>query len=82
MLFRSSGTKNVETEQADAAGGDDAEQEPKAPVPEWTDARYTITLKQISGRWYISSITVTEENPPEKIKPTPDMSLMPEKGNG
>lgn len=76
------GTKNVEAEQADAADGADAEQEPKAAVPEWTDARYTITLKQISGRWYISSITVTEENPPEKIKPTPDMSLMPEKGNG
>jgi len=47
-------------------------------APAWTPALYSVRLTRISGRWYISDIILLEENPATAIKPTPNMSLVPE----
>ena len=45
--------------------------------PAWTPMRYSVKLKRIDERWYISDIILLEENPAQAVKPTPDMSLLP-----
>lgn len=46
-------------------------------IPKWTDVRCTLTLELIEGRWYITAIDVTEENPEYVIANTPDMNMTP-----
>lgn len=46
-------------------------------IPKWTDVRCTLTLELIEGRWYITAIEVTEENPEYVAANTPDMNMTP-----
>ncbi|NCB31808.1 MAG: hypothetical protein EOM66_10430 [Clostridia bacterium] len=48
-----------------------------AKLPAWTPARYSVKLRRMNGRWYISDMILLQENPAEAPKPTPDMNLMP-----
>ena len=47
------------------------------PVPEWTPVRYKIKFINVNSRWYISELTVVEENPPETNIGTPDPNETP-----
>lgn len=47
------------------------------PIPAWTPMRYRISFLNIDGRWYISDLTVLQEDPPEAAKGTPDLSKTP-----
>lgn len=47
-------------------------------LPPWTPCRYTVKLRRIDGRWFISNLLLLEENPEQAPRPTPDMSLLPE----
>lgn len=47
-----------------------------AKPPAWTPVRYSVKLKRIQERWYISDIILLEQNPAEAVKPTPDTSLL------
>lgn len=53
--------------------GVDADSKP----PAWAPVRYSVKLKRIHERWYISDIILLEKNPAEAVKPTPDMSQLP-----
>jgi hypothetical protein len=46
------------------------------PVPEWTSSRMEIELEKIEGRWYITKLTVLEEDPQIDPRPTPDYSQL------
>jgi hypothetical protein len=47
------------------------------PVPEWTAARYRIKFINDNSRWYISELTVLEENPEASNLGTPDPNESP-----
>lgn len=46
-------------------------------VPEWQDVRYRIRFINSNGRWYISELTVLEENPRDEKLGTPDPNQSP-----
>lgn len=46
-------------------------------LPAWTPALYSVRLKKIDGRWFISDLRLIEQNPVEAPMATPDMSLLP-----
>lgn len=48
-----------------------------AELPEWTAARYSISLARSGSRWYITGLTLVEENPELEPAPTPNYSLLP-----
>ena len=48
-----------------------------AELPEWTAARYSISLARSGSRWYITGLTLIEENPEVEPAPTPNYSLLP-----
>lgn len=48
-----------------------------AELPEWRAARYSISLARSGSRWYITGMTLIEENPEMEPAPTPDYSLLP-----
>lgn len=64
------------TERVPYIVGEAGPNAPSASVPEWTPARYKVSCTKIDGRWFISDVTLIEENPPEPVRPTPDMSLL------
>ena len=43
-------------------------------LPAWTPALYSVRLKKIQGRWYISDLRIVEENPVQQPSATPDLS--------
>jgi len=47
------------------------------PPPEWMPVRYKITFINTNARWYISELTVLEENPDQSNLGTPDMNQSP-----
>ncbi len=47
------------------------------PVPSWTSVRYRIKFINSNTRWYISELTVLEENPNEDSLGTPDPNESP-----
>ena len=47
------------------------------PPPEWTPVRYKITFINSNARWYISELSVLEENPDSSNLRTPDPNLSP-----
>ena len=47
------------------------------PVPAWTPVRYKIKFINANARWYISELTVVEENPPLENVGTPDPNESP-----
>ncbi|MCI6966629.1 hypothetical protein MR810_05860 [bacterium] len=57
------------------AAANDAES--GAELPEWVPARYSVALARSGSRWYITGLTLIEENPEMKPVPTPDYSLLP-----
>lgn len=59
-----------------AAPNDESDANAEKPFQEWIPARYRISFVRQGARWYISALTLIEENPPEKQLPTPDMSLL------
>ena len=47
------------------------------PLPEWTPKRYKIKFINANARWYISEITLLEENPDSANLATPDPNMTP-----
>ena len=47
------------------------------PLPEWTPKRYKIKFINANARWYISEITLVEENPDSANLGTPDPNMTP-----
>ncbi len=47
------------------------------PLPEWTPRRYKIKFINVNSRWYISELTVVEENPDNSNLGTPDPNESP-----
>lgn len=47
------------------------------PLPEWTPKRYKIKFINTNARWYISELTLLEENPDTSSLGTPDPNLSP-----
>lgn len=47
------------------------------PPPAWTPVRYKITFINANARWYISELTVLEENPDLSHLGTPDPNVSP-----
>ena len=47
------------------------------PPPAWTPVRYKITFINTNARWYISDVTVLEENPDLSNLGTPDLNQSP-----
>ena len=47
------------------------------PLPEWTPVRYKIKFLNANSRWYISELTVLEENPDTSNLGTPDPNESP-----
>jgi hypothetical protein len=47
------------------------------PLPQWTPRRYRIKFINANARWYISELTVLEENPDESNLGTPDPNEPP-----
>ena len=47
------------------------------PLPEWTPKRYKIKFLNANDRWYISEISVLEENPDSSNLGTPDLNESP-----
>ena len=47
------------------------------PLPEWTPKRYKIKFINANARWYISELTLLEENPDTSNLGTPDPNLSP-----
>ena len=47
------------------------------PLPEWTPKRYKIKFINANARWYISELTLLEENPDISNLGTPDPNLSP-----
>ncbi|MBR0157001.1 MAG: hypothetical protein IJM20_05745 [Clostridia bacterium] len=46
------------------------------PVPDWTPSRIEIELQKTDGRWYITKLTVLEDDPEIEPRPTPDYSQL------
>ena len=47
------------------------------PLPEWTPKRYKIKFINANARWYISELTLMEENPDGSDIATPDPNMTP-----
>ncbi|MDP3448234.1 MAG: hypothetical protein Q8S22_09280 [Eubacteriales bacterium] len=47
------------------------------PLPEWTPKRYKIKFINTNARWYVSELTVIEENPDTSDFGTPDPNVSP-----
>ncbi len=47
------------------------------PLPQWTPRRYKIKFLNANSRWYISELTVLEENPDSSSLGTPDPNESP-----
>ncbi len=47
------------------------------PLPEWTPKRYRIKFINNNARWYISELTLVEENPESESYGTPDPNESP-----
>ena len=47
------------------------------PLPEWAPKRYQIKFINANARWYISELTLLEENPDSDSLGTPDPNLSP-----
>lgn len=47
------------------------------PLPEWTPKRYRIKFINANARWYISELTLVEENPDDYNLGTPDPNESP-----
>ncbi|MDD4311493.1 MAG: hypothetical protein PHW41_03335 [Eubacteriales bacterium] len=47
------------------------------PLPEWTPKRYKIKFINANARWYISELTLVEENPDGSVLGTPDPNESP-----
>ena len=47
------------------------------PLPEWTPKRYKIKFLNVNSRWYISELTLLEENPDSSDLGTPDPNESP-----
>ena len=47
------------------------------PLPEWVPKRYKISFINANSRWYISDLTVLEENPDSSDLRTPDLNESP-----
>lgn len=47
------------------------------PPPAWTPVRYKISFINSNARWYISDLSVVEENPDSSDLGTPDPNLSP-----
>ena len=73
--FASSATMTV-TERVPSISGKADANASTATVPDWTPGRYTVSCTKVEGRWFISDVKLIEENPPEPVRPTPDMSLL------
>lgn len=56
---------------------DEGETSSEYPVPEWTPVRYKIKFINDNSRWYISELTVLEENPETSNLGTPDPNESP-----
>jgi len=56
---------------------DEGENSGDYPVPEWTPVRYKIKFINNNSRWYISELTVLEENPETTDLGTPDPNESP-----
>ncbi len=48
-----------------------------AELPSWPNARYRIKFINVNSRWYISELSVDEQNPAPKQQGTPDLNLSP-----
>lgn len=48
-----------------------------AALPSWPNARYRIRFINVNSRWYISELSVDEQNPAPKQLGTPDLNLSP-----
>ena len=55
----------------------DGESAAAYPIPPWTPVRYRIDLINNESRWFISGVTVIEENPKQKAEGTPDPNQSP-----
>lgn len=55
----------------------DGENTSDYPPPDWTPRRYKITFLNSNTRWYISDLTVLEENPDDSDLGTPDPNESP-----
>jgi hypothetical protein len=47
------------------------------PLPEWTPKRYKIKFINANARWYVSELTLIEENPDTSDFATPDPNMSP-----
>jgi hypothetical protein len=47
------------------------------PLPEWTPKRYKIKFINANARWYVSELTLLEENPDTSDLGTPDPNTYP-----
>ena len=47
------------------------------PLPEWTPKRYKIKFINVNARWYVSELTLLEENPDGSNLGTPDPNESP-----
>ncbi len=47
------------------------------PLPEWTPKRYKIKFINANARWYVSELTLLEENPDTSDLGTPDPNTSP-----
>ena len=47
------------------------------PLPEWTPKRYKIKFINVKSRWYVSELTLLEENPDSSNLGTPDPNESP-----
>jgi hypothetical protein len=47
------------------------------PVPQWTAERYKIIFINVNSRWYISELSIVEENPVQNNLGTPDPDETP-----
>ena len=75
LPFASTATMTV-TERIPYITGEGTPNAPSGAIPEWEAGRYLVSCVNIDGRWYISDVSLVEANPPEEVRPTPDMSLL------
>ena len=60
------------------AAADDVPDGTEPPeLPKWEAGRYQVLFVKKGSRWYVNGITLLEKNPAAKVKPTPDLSLLP-----
>ena len=47
------------------------------PLPEWNRAEYRLQFTRYDTRWYVTELTVTDDEPPVEVLNTPDPDLTP-----